>query len=528
MWTFLSATGTTPREVALAQIIKNYEAKSPGTKIVVETQVWDQMTPKFIAAHSAGNAPDIVWAITDFLGDAINSGSLADLNALFIKNWPAAQVADHKSAYWDLTRRGDKQYAMFVSPNYISILYRADLFKAAGIEPAQIKTWDDLRQAAEKLTVRDAAGQVTRYGYAQAYSEQQTDPHMMIPYVLGNGESIFKPDGKANFATPLGIEAMTYATDLVTKYKVAPVQSATWTVDDMFEQFASDRVAMIQGPSVRVSTLQAKLGKDKIGMMLWPGSKTMAHSPAVMAGWAVGVWSKSQNAEEAGKFVDFMLGGESELIWVTVGGQSPLMASTAEAVKVLRRPARQRLHSRRRRRLVEIRLAYADRLQRGRLPSGARQGYATHPDRGRGRENSTRGSRAAVQSPEQPISDQAAPSSPAPHISDQSAGRESAHAIPLRWCGLCAAGLRTAVARALLARRLRPLVQPLPNPVRRADGFRRPRKLSPATRRSGARRHAQAQHRVYGSGGGDSRSPFPSRLPSGSTGCRAASDLSCR
>ena len=54
MWTFLSATGTTPREVALAQIIKNYEAANPGTKIVVETQVWDQMTPKFLAAHRAG------------------------------------------------------------------------------------------------------------------------------------------------------------------------------------------------------------------------------------------------------------------------------------------------------------------------------------------------------------------------------------------------------------------------------------------------------------------------------------------
>jgi multiple sugar transport system substrate-binding protein len=105
------------------------------------------------------------------------------------------------------------------------------------------------------------------------------------------------------------------------------------TVDDMFEQFASDRVAMIQGPSVRVSTLQAKLGKDKVGLMLWPGNGRVAHSPAVMAGWAVGVWSKSPNAEEAGKFVEYMLGEESEPIWVTVGGQSPLLASTAAAVK---------------------------------------------------------------------------------------------------------------------------------------------------------------------------------------------------
>jgi multiple sugar transport system substrate-binding protein len=332
MWTFLSATGTTPREVALAQIIKNYEAANPGTKIVVETQVWDQMTPKFLAAHRAGNAPDISWVVTDFLGDAIGSGSLADLNELFIKKWPAEQVKDHASAYWDLTKKGDKQYALFASPNYIAIVYRADLLKAAGIDPASIKTWDDLRAAAEKLTVKNASGQVTRWGFAQGFSEQQADPHMMIPHLLGEGEQLFKPDGKANFASPAGVAAMTFATDLVTKHKVAPPQAATWTVDDLFEQFSSDRVAMIQGPSVRVSTLQAKLGKENVGLMLWPGNGKVAHSPAVMAGWAVGVWSKGQQKEEAGKFVEYMLGGEAEKIWVTVGGQSPLMASTAKAV----------------------------------------------------------------------------------------------------------------------------------------------------------------------------------------------------
>jgi multiple sugar transport system substrate-binding protein len=332
MWTFLSATGTTPREVALAQIIKNYEASNPGTKIVVETQVWDQMTPKFLAAHRAGNAPDIIWVVTDFLGDAIGSGSLADLNDLFIRKWPAAQLEDHASAYWQLTTKGDKQYAMFASPNYISIVYRADLLKAAGIDPATIKTWDDFRAAAEKLTVKNAAGQVTRYGFAQGFSEQQADPHMMIPHLLGEGETLFKADGRANFASPAGVAAMTFATDLIKKYNVSPVQSATWTVDDLFEQFSSDRVAMIQGPSVRVSALQAKLGKENVGLMLWPGNGRTPHSPAVMAGWAVGVWSKSPQKEEAGKFVDYMLGSDSEKLWVTVGGQSPLMASTAKAI----------------------------------------------------------------------------------------------------------------------------------------------------------------------------------------------------
>src|SRR5690606_7770213 len=108
MWTFLNPTGTAPREVALAKIIANYEAANPGTKILVEPQVWDQMTPKFLAAHANGSAPDVIWVVTDFLGDAIASGSLADLNELFIKDWSPERVADNAGAYWDLTY-GDGQ-----------------------------------------------------------------------------------------------------------------------------------------------------------------------------------------------------------------------------------------------------------------------------------------------------------------------------------------------------------------------------------------------------------------------------------
>lgn len=328
MWTFLNPSGTSPREVALAQIIANYEKANPGTKIVVETQAWDQMTPKFLAAHNTGTAPDVIWVVTDFLGDAIKSGSLADLHPLFIKDWTPEQVADRAGAYWDLTADGDKQYALFTSRNYISIMYRTDLLADAGIDPASITTWDGLVEAAKKLTVKDASGQVTRYGFAQGFSENQADPPLMIPYALGKGAALFQDDGKANFTSPEAVEGLTFQTDLIRKHGVMAESAVTWTTDDVYEQFASDRAAMIMGASVRVSTMQAKLGKDKVGLMLWPGSGAAAHSPAVMAGWAVGVWSKSPVAAQAGKFVEYMLGAEGDPIWVEVGGQSPGMVST--------------------------------------------------------------------------------------------------------------------------------------------------------------------------------------------------------
>ncbi|SFZ85417.1 multiple sugar transport system substrate-binding protein [Devosia enhydra] len=332
MWTFLNPAGTAPREVALAKIITQYEAANPGTKILVEPQVWDQMTPKFLAAHATGNAPDVIWVVTDFLGDAIASGSLADLNELFINDWPAERVADNAGAYWDLTSVDGKQHAIFVSRNYISLMYRKDLLDAAGIDPNGFATWQEFRDAAEQLTEKDAAGNVTRYGFAQGFSEQQADPSVMIPQLLATGEPLFNADGTANFASDAGVAAMTFLTDLV-KDGISPRESVSWTVDDLFEQFAAGRLAMVQGPAVRVSTLQAQLGKDKVGLALWPGNGTVEHSPAVMAGWAVGVWSGSANAEAAGSFVEYMLGPDGDPIWVEAGGQVPGLLSTLANMK---------------------------------------------------------------------------------------------------------------------------------------------------------------------------------------------------
>ena len=326
MWTFLNPEGTSPREVALAKIIAEFETANPDIDIVVEPQVWDQMTPKFLAAHGNGSAPDVIWVVTDFLGDAIQSGSLADLNELFIDQWTEEKKTNFKDAYWDLTEVDGKQYGLFASRNYIALMYRPDLLAEAGIKPEDIKTWDDLRTAAEKLTVQEN-GRVTRYGFSAAYSEQQADPHPVIPHILANGESLFSDDGKANFATDAGVSGLGFFTQMV-KDGLSPSQAATWTVDDLFEQFASDRIAMVQGSAVRVSTLQSKLGKDKVSLMPWPGIEAGKASPSVMAGWSVGIWSGSKAQEAAAKFVDFMMAEPGDKIWTEVGGQIPGMKST--------------------------------------------------------------------------------------------------------------------------------------------------------------------------------------------------------
>ena len=328
MWTFLNPAGNAPRETALAEIIKRFEGQNPGVKISVEPQVWDQMTPKFLAAHRAGTAPDIVWVVTDLLGDALKSGALADLNELFVNKWPAAAVAERKDGYWSRCAAGDKLQCLFHSRNYYGVIYRTDFLKEAGVDPATLTTWPEFIAAAKKLTVKDTAGNVTRWGFGQQFSEDRADSQMMTSLLLSRNGDLFEPNGRAKWANPTGVEALKLQTDMVTVHGVTPRQAVSWSAEDLYEQFAAGRLAMFGGAVVRISTMQAKVGKENVGFMIWPGIDGKPYSPAVMAGWAVGVWSGGKNKQMAGKFLEHMSTGESDRLWVEVGGQLPGAPST--------------------------------------------------------------------------------------------------------------------------------------------------------------------------------------------------------
>jgi len=333
MWTFLNPAGNAPREKALAEMIRQFEAANPGVKISVEPQVWDQMTPKFLAAHRAGNAPDLIWVVTDLLGDALKTGSLADLNELIIDKWPAEAVAERKDGYWSRCERGGKVHCLFHSRNYYGVIYRTDFLKEAGVDPATLKTWPAFIEAAKKLTVKDASGNVTRWGFGQQFSEDRADSQMMTSLLLSRQGDLFEENGRAKWSSPTGVEALKLQTDMVTVHGVTPRQAVTWSAEDLYEQFAAGRIAMFSGAVVRISTMQAKVGADNVGFMIWPGIDGKEHSPAVMAGWAVGVWSGGKNKPIAAKFLEYMSTGEPDRLWVEVGGQLPSAPSTLTALK---------------------------------------------------------------------------------------------------------------------------------------------------------------------------------------------------
>lgn len=332
MWTFLNPNGSSPREVALREIIDRFEAQNPDIRIVVEPQVWDQMGPKFLAAHAAGNAPDVIWVVQDMLGATIEANALADLNELFIKDWSDEFREDITDSLWWTCAIDGGHYCIYTSRNYIGLMYRKDYFEEQGISPEDIQTWDDLLEAAQKLTVRDANGNVIRWGLGMQFATAQADPQIMVPMVLERQGNLFDDDGRALFATEAGIDALQMQIDMVNKYGVTPRAAIDWSAEDLYEQFAAGRLAMINAAVVRTSGMQEQIGKEKVDFMLWPGVEPGRRAPGVLISWAVGVWEKSRVKEAAGRFVEYMTGPEADRVWVELGGQIPMRKSTIAAM----------------------------------------------------------------------------------------------------------------------------------------------------------------------------------------------------
>ncbi len=330
MWTFLDPNKTSPREVALKEIIAGFEAENPGIKVKVEPQDFAQMPPKFFLGHRSGGNPDVVWIDAKNLGGLLPSGAGADLNALIVKRWPAGESEDfYVRAAWQAAEKDGKLLAMPIIHGASVVYYRKDLLKAAGIDPASLTSWDAVLAAAKKLTVdKDGDGRVDVWGFGMPLAPIKTESTPVLIGMLDQPGGVFK-DCKANYATPDGIKALTYTADLITKEKVTPQEALVLNVDDVTEQFIAGRYAIAITSNLRYSVIAkaAKFGAENIGIMAWPSWTGAKPSPMPVSGWWIAAWSKSPRLTEAGKLVEYLTSKTSSAKWMTVGGQVPIRRS---------------------------------------------------------------------------------------------------------------------------------------------------------------------------------------------------------
>lgn len=331
MWTFLDPNKTSPREVALKQMIADFEKANPDIKLVVEPQDFAQMPSKFYLGHRTGTNPDIVWIDAKNLAGLDQSGSGADMDALVANEWPQADRDDfYAKAAWDAALFDGTRMALPVFHGGSIIYYRKDLLAEAGIDPKTLTTWDALLAAAKKLTKdKDGDGRIDVWGLGMPLAPLKTEASPVYISLLEDRDSLYGDNCTVHLSSDLGVKGITYTADLITKEKVTPQEALVLNVDDITDQFIAGRYAIAIGSNLRYSVVKSRatFGKDNFEIMKWPSWSGEKPGATPLSGWWVAIWKNSPRAAEAAKFVNYMLSADGVRLWSTTGGQIPTRSS---------------------------------------------------------------------------------------------------------------------------------------------------------------------------------------------------------
>ncbi len=122
--------------------------------------------------------------------------------------------------------------------NNIMVNYNRALFDAAGVAyPQRGWTWEQFREVAKALTVRDGSGTVTQFGY-----EVPNQNFFVQPWFFSNGTGVLNADWSAsNMLDPKVAETLQFLYDLIHVDGVSPIPGS----ETMDNQFMAGQVAMI-------------------------------------------------------------------------------------------------------------------------------------------------------------------------------------------------------------------------------------------------------------------------------------------
>ncbi len=314
-----------PEEAVSHKVVADaFMAEHPEIKIELWNQPWDDYFTKIQALWASNDAktiPDIafLWPTPKFAAE----GVLENLDS-YIKA-SSYDLNDYWPGLLESAKYNGSVYG-FPRDIEVTVLYfNKDLFDKAGVKyPDESWTWDDLLAAAEKLTVKDASGNVTQYALA-------VEGGKFYKWLNQNGGAVFddyRNPSKCMLAEPASVAGVKFFADMMNNgYAMRPADLNQAGGDAAV--FQSGQAAMILQNTSRVSAFnKAGMNYDVAVVPIPKGGKRW--NGAGGAAWVMS--SGSDNKDAAWTFLQWLQstnGGEK--IYTERGEIFPALQSTANS-----------------------------------------------------------------------------------------------------------------------------------------------------------------------------------------------------
>ena len=254
-----------PDRLAAQEEIAAAFTESSGIEVELVGIDENQFNQLLTSSAAAGELPDVVGALSLAGVQALAANELVDTEAAgaVVEQLGADTFSEQALA---LTRDGDAQLAVPSDGWAQLLLYRTDLFEAAGLAPPD--TYEALLAAARALDTPEVAGFTGATVPGDAFTEQ-TFQHLAI----GNGCQLVDDEGEVALESPECVAAFELYDTLVSDFSVAGAQD----VDTTRATYFAGQAAMVVWSSFILDEL-AGLREDAL-----PSCPECAADPTFLA-----------------------------------------------------------------------------------------------------------------------------------------------------------------------------------------------------------------------------------------------------
>ena len=297
--TWESGDALEPWNNAIAAFHEEY----PDIEVKLEP-VPQEYGTKLLAQMAAGTAPDVYQVGDGDVARFVREGIVEPLDP-YINGDNPLDMSLFFPAVAEFGQIGGETYLLTKDYSPLVLYYNKDIFDEAGVPyPTEDWTWDDLLDAAQKLTTED------RWGIQLPGHWGDWLWHRGIqPLLAQNGASLISEDGtmvEGYMNSEKTVEALQWYVDLFLKHKVAPTREDVDSYAGV-DLFANGIVAMVWTGRWPLKDWKAIEGFNfgTAGLPAGPAGKGNA---LCWAGFAIN--SASQNKEAAWTFLKYIAAGE--------------------------------------------------------------------------------------------------------------------------------------------------------------------------------------------------------------------------
>lgn len=274
-----------------------------------------QMNPEtyenvLLEALASGKRPDIIMFHSSWLPKHGNKVLPLPQTVMSLKDFQDTFI---DVAVTDFVAK-NQIYALPVWTDVLVMVYNKDLFNTAGIATPP-KDWDEFIGVAQKLSIKDKFGNLTKSGAAIGAADNVNNSSDILSLLmLQSGAKIISDDGtEATFDRSIAIGDSIYspgesALRFYTDFNSSKSKAYSWNnkFSNSFDAFISGQTAIIFDYALNIGRIKQKSPNLRFAVAPMPQLKDATKDVNYADFWGYSVPMASNNSETAWKFLAFL------------------------------------------------------------------------------------------------------------------------------------------------------------------------------------------------------------------------------